>query len=97
MATLGTSVADPAAANAPALQAALSNTANTGGIEPAGEAENDKKSSLNGGDHDHDGSEKDLRAQVDLDDEGEVQEGVRVMRAVTQVWSKQSLIAAYVL
>lgn len=89
MATLGTQVTDPTAANAAALESALRNENDTSDIEPT--SEHDKKSSL------HDGSEKDLRANVDQDDDGEVQEGVRVMRAITQVWSKQSLIAAYAL
>ena len=88
MTTLGNGMTDPALATGPALaQIAAEDLAPTRQT-----SQTDKKSDT------YEGGEKDnLRADVDHDDDGEVQEGVRVMRAITQVWSKQSLIAAYAL
>lgn len=87
MTTLGNGMTDPAIATAPALQQVA---ADDMAPVPLG-GDSDKKSDT------YEGDEKDVRADVDLDDDGEVQEGVRVMRAITQVWSRQSLTAAYAL
>jgi hypothetical protein len=88
MTTVSAGINDPALATGPALQQIAAD--DMAASRPEG-SETDKKSDL------YEGGEKDVRADVDLDDGGEVQEGVRVMRAITQVWSKQSLIAAYAL
>lgn len=73
----------PLAANASAMATIPLDQPNT-------PEDNEKKSSETPADE--------LRAHdANHDDEGEVQEGVRRMRAITQTWTKRSLTCAYIL